>query len=77
MCFLCDFNPYVILAFRAFFNKLSSQHCFNINSDKNDLGIIREDVSRLEAISFGIPGVMGAIISLGCNWWSNMHQIDT
>ena len=27
--------------------------------------------------SFGIPRVMGAIISLGCNWWSNMHQIDT
>ena len=25
---------------------------------------------------FGIPRVMGAIISLDCNWWSNMHQID-
>ena len=25
---------------------------------------------------FAIPWVMGAIESLGCNWWSNMHQID-
>ena len=25
---------------------------------------------------FGKPRVMGAIESLGCNWWSNMHQID-
>ena len=26
--------------------------------------------------SFGTPRVMGAIESLSCNWWSNMHQID-
>ena len=26
--------------------------------------------------SFVIPRMMGAIISLGCNWWKNMHQID-
>ena len=26
--------------------------------------------------TFGIPRVMGAIISLGCNWWKNMDQID-
>ena len=26
--------------------------------------------------SFGKPRVMGAIESLGCNWWKNMHQID-
>ena len=25
---------------------------------------------------FDIPRVMGAIKSLGCNWWKNMHQID-
>ena len=25
---------------------------------------------------FSIPRVMGAIISLGCNWWSNRHQIS-
>ena len=25
---------------------------------------------------FGIPRVMQAIKSLGCNWWSNMHQVD-
>ena len=25
---------------------------------------------------FGIPRVMGAFEPLGCNWWSNMHQID-
>ena len=24
-----------------------------------------------------VPRLMGAIISLGCNWWKNMHQIDT
>ena len=22
------------------------------------------------------PRAMGAIISLACNWWSNMHKID-
>ena len=27
-------------------------------------------------LSFGTPRMMGAIESLGCNWWSNMHQID-
>ena len=27
--------------------------------------------------AFGIPRVMGAIKSLGCNWWNNMHHIDT
>ena len=27
-------------------------------------------------VTFGTPRVMGAIESLGCNWWSNMHQID-
>ena len=26
--------------------------------------------------TFGTPRVMGAIESLSCNWWSNMHQID-
>ena len=26
--------------------------------------------------TFGKPWVMGAIESLGCNWWKNMHQID-
>ena len=26
--------------------------------------------------TFGTPRVMGAIESLGCNWWKNMHQID-
>ena len=31
--------------------------------------------SAQEWISFGIPQVMGAIESLGCNWWSNMYQI--
>ena len=25
---------------------------------------------------FGIPRVMEAIKSVGCNWWNNMHQID-
>ena len=27
--------------------------------------------------TIGILRVMEAIISLGCNWWSNMHQIGT
>ena len=31
-------------------------------------------VSVLEP--FGTPRVMGTIESLGCNLWSNMHQID-
>ena len=26
--------------------------------------------------SFGKPRVMGAIESLNCNWWKNMHQMD-
>ena len=29
-----------------------------------------------QGLSLGTSRVMGAIISLGCNWWSNMHQID-
>ena len=31
---------------------------------------------RQHYIPFGIPRVIRAIESLGCNWWSNMHQID-
>ena len=27
-------------------------------------------------VQFGKPRVMGAIESLGCNWWKNVHQID-
>ena len=33
-------------------------------------------LSEIGDRSFGISRVMGAIISLGCNWWKNMHQID-
>ena len=35
-----------------------------------------QKVTSLETL-FGMPQVMAAIISLGCNWWSYMHQIDT
>ena len=37
---------------------------------------VEEDVIR-PFCPFGTPCVMGAIKSLGCNWWSYMHQIDT
>ena len=38
--------------------------------------VLPSQVSYPRKPAFGIPWVMGAIISLSCNWWKNMHQID-
>ena len=40
------------------------------------VAILFVNISLATVTSFGKPRVMGAIESLGSNWWKNMHQID-
>ena len=34
------------------------------------------EMLELRKHAFGIPLMIGAIKSFGCNWWNNMHQIN-
>ena len=47
--------------------------------ENNEARVIFADFSFFQQIfshtTFGKPRVMGAIESLGCNLWKNMHQI--
>ena len=65
------------------------QHSFNYlkivlsaNAFKLDMSAILSPYKTLYRIqqqhkmAFGLPLVMGAIESLGCNWRKSMHQID-
>ena len=35
-----------------------------------------DHTNRTQILPFAIPQVMGAIISLGRNWWGNMNEFD-
>ena len=66
--------------------KLGQNFCLDEISDEYENGSCQVKETRSQGqileilfmlwILFCKPRVMGAIESLGCNWWNNMHQID-